>query len=64
MEKIEFIFTIHKIQNLSNGGYRLALDIPSIHAKEAAMLLVHADMPGILGNAEITLQKEEVEEEW
>ena len=63
MEEIKFQFTIHKLQNLASGGYRLAMDIPSIHAKEAAMLLVHADMPGILGSAEITLQKEEKSQE-
>ena len=59
MEKLEFQFTIYKVQNLANGGYRLAMDIPSLFAKEAAMLLVHADSPGVVGSAEIELVKED-----
>ena len=58
MDVVNFIFTIYKVQNLANGGYRVTLDVPSIHAKEAAMLLVYSDVPGILGKAEITLEKE------
>lgn len=66
MDKIKVFFTINKVQNLSNGGYRLSMDIPSIHAKEAAMLLVYSDAPGVVGEAEITLRKESEEEntEW
>ncbi len=59
MDKIEFQFVIYKVQNLANGGYRVALDIPSVHAKEAAVLLVRADAPGIIGRARITLGKNE-----
>ena len=63
MEKLEFQFTIYKVQNLANGGYRLAMDIPSIHAKEAAMLLVHADSTGVVGKAIIELVREDTEYE-
>ena len=63
MDKIEFQFVIYKVQNLANGGYRVALDVPSVYAKEVAMLLVYSDSPGITGSAKIELSKEEGDQE-
>jgi hypothetical protein len=63
VEHINFSFTIYKVQNLANGGYRVALDIPTIHAKEAAMLLVYADAPGVAGKAQVELEKSDSKED-
>ena len=62
MEPVEFVSEIAKLQNLqTTGGYRLSLDIPSIHMTEAMILLGAADATGLL--AKVRIEFEQAEED-
>lgn len=56
-ERVEFDCTLEKVQNLRSGGYRVTLDVPAVHAKEAAILLVYSDATGVKVRAALELRR-------
>jgi len=60
-DTVEFNFTLSKVQNMRDGGYRVTLDVPSQFAAQVASLLVHADHPGTVGQAHLELRETEQE---
>jgi len=61
MEPVKFVADISKVQTMRDGGYRVTLDVASIYAATAAILLIESDRTNRLAN--ITVEFDEQEEE-
>jgi len=61
MEPVKFVADISKVQTMRDGGYRVTLDVSSIYATQAAIMLIESDRTNRLAN--ITVEFDEQEEE-
>lgn len=56
-EKIEFPFTVAKVQTLADGAPRITIDLPEQCIREMAML-AQAKLDGIYLKATVTVDKQ------
>lgn len=59
--KVKVIGTVEKVQNMTQGGYRAYVDIPSIQREQAAHLMILADTPDTV--FDITFESQKADEE-
>jgi len=64
MEPVNFIADISKVQSMRDGGYRITLDVSSVYATQAAVMLIASDKTARLANVTVEFADAEEEESY